>query len=123
MNFERTKEFYSSYSLKNTCQCAYCQNYIKEIRSAYPLVAEYLEKLGINIERPFETLPLEPDEYGNIEYLCGQYIVLGNKNGFIEKNIDGVNIEISKCHPSTNIKESHFVIEIYPIHLKWTIES
>ncbi len=121
MNCEKTREFYLSY--EDICPCIYCQNYIKEIRGTYPLVAEYLEKLGVNIEKPFETIPLDPDENGNIEYVCGQYVVFGNKNKFIEKSIGGVNISISEIHPSTGIKESHFVIEIYPICLKWTIED
>ena len=53
MNVEKTKAFYEKINHDDLCSCAYCQNYIKEIRSSYPTLAEYLERLGVDIEKPF----------------------------------------------------------------------
>lgn len=64
MDIKRTKQYYKQLSSHDLCDCAYCQNYIGEIKSTYPKVAEYLFSLGIDIEKPFETMPLEPDETG-----------------------------------------------------------
>ncbi len=47
MNIEKTRQFYKDYD--DLCDCAYCKNYIKEIRKAYLDLAEYLDKLGVDI--------------------------------------------------------------------------
>lgn len=117
----KTREYYRHLNADDLCQCAYCRNYMKEIQAAYPLVAVYLSRLGIDAEKPFETMPLEPDVNGNIMYIGVQYIVIGNRSGFTETSIGDVNVRIAESHPSTDITEDHFVIEIDPITLKWTV--
>lgn len=123
MSIKETKQYYDSLTAKDLCNCAYCRNYIREIRNAYPKVAEYLLALGVDIEKPFETIPLEPDETGGIEYLSSQYIVIGNTDGFIKTVIDTVTVDITDSHPLTNIDKPHFVIEIYPVRLKRTVQK
>lgn len=105
------------------CDCVYCCNYIREIRNAYPRVAEYLLTLGVDIEKPFETIPLEPDETGYIEYISSQYIIIGNPDDFDKTVIDTVTVDITDSHPSTGIDKPHFVIEIYPVRLKRTAHT
>ena len=119
MDIKRTKQYYKQLSSHDLCDCAYCQNYIGEIKSTYPKVAEYLFSLGIGIEKPFETMPLEPDETGYIEYISPQYIAIGSPDDFVETTIDSVNVGIAESYPSTQIDETHFVIEVGPVRLKW----
>ena len=121
MNIEKTREYYSHLTSDDLCQCDYCKNYVKEIKAAYPEVAKYLDSIGIDIEKPFETMPLEPDENENIEYICGQYVVIGSSEGFQPQLVGDIEIDIAIHHPSSNISDEHFVIEIYNILLKWTI--
>ena len=45
MTVDRTREFYKDFD--DICDCAYCKNYIKEIRKAYPDLEEYLDKLEL----------------------------------------------------------------------------
>lgn len=123
MSIKETKQYYDSLTAEDLCNCAYCRNYIREIRNAYLKVAEYLLALGVDIEKPFETIPLEPDETGGIEYLSSQYIVIGNTDGFIKTVIDTVTVDITDSHPLTNIDKPHFVIEIYPVRLKRTVQK
>ena len=123
MSIKETKQYYESLTAEYLCNCAYCRNYIREIRNAYPKVAEYLLALGVDIEKPFETIPLEPDETGGIEYLSSQYIVIGNTDGFIKTVIDTVTVDITDSHPLTNKDKPHFVIEIYPVRLKRTVQK
>ena len=59
MDIRRTKLYYEQISNRDLCDCAYCQNYVREIKVTYPKVAEYLCSLGIDIEKPFETMPLD----------------------------------------------------------------
>ncbi len=110
MDMKRTQDYYEQLSYDDSCSCAYCQNYIRQIKCEYPVIAEYLQELGIDIEKPFETMPLEPDSDGYIEYITAQYIVCGEQTGFETITIDSVSIE-----------EPHFIIEIYPIRLKWVM--
>ena len=121
MDIERTKEFYNQIKADDLCNCVYCQNYIREIKSTYPKVSEYLSRLGVDIEKPFETMPLEPDRSGYIEYICSQYIVYGTPDDFIKMMVDSVCVDIAESHPATTIEGVHFVIEIYPIRLKWVM--
>ena len=121
MDIEKTKSYYSRLKSEALCDCAYCRNYIHEVKAAYPKVADYLLSLGIDIEKPFETMPLEPDEKGYIEYIGVQYIVYGSPEGFNKTIIKSVRIDVTDSHPSTQIKEDHFVIEISPIRLRWSI--
>ena len=68
MDTEKTRAFYSQLSGKDICGCAYCQNYVRQIRAAYPEATDYLSRLGVDVEKPLETMPLEPDETGQLEY-------------------------------------------------------
>ena len=120
MDIEKTKDYYRTLSESELCSCDYCKNYYKEIRKSYPLLSDYLMKMGIDIEKPFETMPIEPYE-GMIEYFDVQYIVMGSRLDFKDTTISGVHIGIADSHPMSEIKEEHFVIEISPILLKWTM--
>ena len=121
MDVEKNQKYYKHLGSTDLCQCAYCKNYVKEIRKSYPLVSKYLEDMGIDIEKPFETMPLEPDEKQTIEYIGSQYISFGDVKHFKKTVISGVNIDVAESHPSTGIKENHFVIELFPIILKWVM--
>lgn len=123
MNAEKTRAFYSKLNSQDVCGCAYCQNYVRQIRAAYPAVADYLSRLGVDIEKPLETMPLEPDEAGELEYAGPQYIVCGTPDGFAETQIGSVHVGIATSYPSTGLEEPHFVIELYPIKLKWSFND
>ena len=119
MNIEKTEDYYKKLKSKDICQCAYCQNYVREIKKEYRDLDKYLEGIGVDIEKPFETMPLEEKD-GYIEYASVQYIVMGSKESFKESKVGDVTITLADSHPTTGIEEEHFVIEIYPIVLKWT---
>lgn len=114
-----TKDNRSGYGRENMCGCAYCRNYCARIKAAYPEVARYLASLGVDIEKPFGVSPLEPDEDGYLEYCICQYIVFGTCSEDYSHQIGDVTFGRSDCHPSTKIKEEHFVLDFYPIKLKF----
>lgn len=121
MNIEKNQKYYEHLIPTDLCQCAYCKNYVKEIRKSYPLVSKYLANMGIDIEKPFETMPLEPDAKQNIEYISAQYIAFGDIRHFKKAVISDVNIDIAEYHPPAVVEDDHFVIEIFPITLKWVV--
>ena len=123
MNIERTKQFYRDLRQSDLCGCAYCRNYVKEVAKAYPIVTAYLETLGVDIAKPFETMPLELDETGRMPYVGPQYLVFGEEEGFAAATVKDVNVRIAQSHPCDDIQEPHFVIEIEPIYLPWTMDG
>lgn len=119
INVSGTRAFYHSITESSLCDCGYCRNYRLQVRSAFPDVAMYLGSLGIDIEKPFETSPLEPDENGMLEYCCCQYIALGNCNPEYHHRIADIEFCVAKSHPETGIGQAHFVLEFSPIKLKY----
>ena len=123
VDIANTKAYYNSITETSLCECAYCRNYRLQVKSAFPKVAEYLCSLGIDIEKPFETSPLEPNENGMLEYCCCQYIAFGTYNTEYHCRIDNVEFRIATSYPSTGIEQEHFVIELYPVHLKFVCKT
>lgn len=113
-----TRDYYNSITDSALCNCGYCRNYRLQIKSVLPEVATYLEALGIDIEKPFETSPLEPDENGTLEYCGCQYIVFGSCDPEYRHRIGDVEIRIATSYPSTGIEQEHFVLELFPVRLK-----
>lgn len=122
MNVEKTRTYYKDLHEEDRCPCAYCRNYEREIARAYPALRETLEEMGIDIKKPFETMPLEPDADG-IEYIGAQYLALGEETGFERTRVGDVVIDLAETHPTTDLEEVHFVIEVGPVHLPWTEET
>ena len=118
MDIEKTRQYYKQLTEEDICNCAYCRNYVNKIRSAYMDLARYLDELGADIEKPFETIPVGL-ENGIMFYSGVQYIIIGSVDGFKETSLGDLSVFITDSHPMTNIKEDHFVIEISPIYLKW----
>ena len=120
MDISETRDYYNSLSASMLCGCSYCRNYRSRIRNDYPKIARYLESFGVDIEKPFETSPLEPDQNGIIEYICCQYIVFGKCDAEYNHRIDEVEFRIATSYPSTGIERPHYVVEFYPIRLLYT---
>ena len=122
MSTEKTKQYYDRLTDADICDCAYCRNYVREIRNAYPELTDFLSKAGVDIEKPFEVIPIGPAD-GMMFYSGAQYVVIGAVEESMETSIGNVRIFITDSHPMTDIKEDHFVIELSPINLKWNGEQ
>ena len=118
MDIEKTREYYRNYQRQNTCQCEYCQNLIDEIKGEYPELTFFLDSIGVDIERPFETsIPYEYKKgIWNFPYV--QYLVVGNADGFREKTVNDITVSICANHPDATYKGEYFVIEFGPVYVK-----
>ena len=56
---EKTRQYYQAMGPGEPCSCNNCKNYCARVKAAYPAAAEYLAGLGVEIEKPLETSPLE----------------------------------------------------------------
>ena len=119
VDLTETKRYYNSIAETSMCDCGYCRSYRLQVKTAYPKVAEYLIAFGIDIEKPFETSPLEPDENGVLEYCCCQYIAFGKCESDYHHRVGDVEFRVATSYPSTGIEQEHFVIELFPIRLKY----
>lgn len=119
IDIEQTRHYYETIKMENLCDCNYCKNYYGRVKATYPLMADYLNTMGVDIEKPYETSPLEVDENGNLEYCCCQYIVFGDCDVAWQYEIGGVEFRIATSYPNTGIQQKHFVIELFPIKLKY----
>lgn len=118
---QKTENYYRSIEAAHLCGCLYCKSYCRQVKSAYPAAAAYLASLGVDIEKPFETSPLEPDENGILEYCACQYIVFGSCPDSYQHQIGDVTFRRAASHPGTGISAEHFVLEFSPIRLKFSI--
>ncbi len=119
MDLEKTRAFYSRISSGDVCGCAYCQNYVRRDQGGLSRSGGLPVPPGRGRGKaPGDHAP-EPDETGQLEYAGPQYIVCGTPEGFTETQIGSVRIEIAASHPATGVEEPNFVIELYPIRLKW----
>ena len=123
VDIKTTKAYYHSIIETALCDCAYCRNYRLQVREAFPKVAEYLYSLGIDIEKPFETSPLEPDENGMVEYCCCQYVAFGTCSSEYQYKIDNIDFRVATSYPNTGIEQEHFVIELHPVRLKFVCKD
>ncbi len=119
VDIEKTRAYYNSIAQETLCDCAYCKNYYAMVKAAYPEVAAYLASFGIDIEKPHEISPLEPDENAMLEYCCCQYIVFGSCSDAYSHRIGEVEFGKGTSYPNTGITEEHFVLDFYPIWLKF----
>ncbi len=122
MDIEKTRKYYDQLTDDDICSCAYCRNYVREIKASYPDLADYLDKMGADIEKPFEAIPVGPAD-GIMFYSGVQYVVMGSADDFRETSIGDARVSVTDSHPMTDIKEDHFVIEISPVYLKWNEEQ
>ena len=119
VDIPKNNAYYQSITEASMCDCSYCRSYRLQIKAAYPKVAEYLASLGIDIEKPFETSPLAPDENRMLEYCGCQYIVFGRCESEYHHRIGGVEFRVASSYPSTGIEQEHFVMELFPVQLKY----
>ncbi len=119
IDIEKTRKYYECIKPDDMCSCDYCHNFYLQVRESYTNISRYMSELGTDIEKPFETSPLEPDEDGIIEYCPCQYVVFGKAPKDFIKRLDDVTISLASSYPDINLTEDYFVLDIYPIKLKW----
>ena len=112
----KTKEYYNSLPLDMLCDCDYCKLYYIKSRNDFAVVGFGLDKYGVDIEKPFEVMSLEPDESGMLDYIGVQYIVFGTFSNDNSYYVGEFNIKIAHSHPNTGISDEHFVLEVIPMN-------
>ena len=114
MNLEKTRQYYLELTEEELCQCAACRHYRKMVRASCPDLAAYLDALGVDIEKPFEAIPIGPAGPGML-YSGVQYVLMGSPDDFLETRVGDVEIRVTDAHPMTDIAQKHFVIEAAPV--------
>lgn len=121
VDIQKNKAYYKSYD--DICRCDGCQNYVQTISEKYPQLKDYLNNIGIDIKKPFETLWIENHDDHTIHYLVVQYVVFGEWEKDTSLQFESHNIRKVTHHPMTGIKEDYFVIDIDNIILLWKLDK
>ena len=117
MGVNKNKEYYKALKKEDICNCDYYKSYISQVKKQYPITSGFLKKLGVDIEKPLEIIPLEAKD--DITYYSEiLYVVLGDKSEFKKAKIGKVKVELADSYPDTNIKENHYVIKLSPIAIQ-----
>ena len=66
----KTKEYYNALPLDIVCDCDYCKLHCFKSRKEFSELALWLDKYGVDIEKTFEVMSLEPDESGMLDYIA-----------------------------------------------------
>lgn len=113
-NEKLNSSYYADYV---PCNCEACENYYLQIKEKFPGICAFLEHMNVNPLKPFELIwDNEGEDY--IYFGC-QYLVFGELQEDYKEIIDGVEITENKYfHPSTGVKEEHFILDFGPIRLK-----
>jgi hypothetical protein len=87
MDIKKTRSYYENKMRDNVCQCDYCQNFIDEVKGAYPEIAEYLSSLGVNRAEDetsawFTQKQLEQDSFEVGVYTFNKSNIRRWKDGF-----------------------------------------
>ena len=112
----KTREYYNSFSSGLLCDCDYCKLYYAKSRKEFSELALWLDKYGVDIEKPLEVISIEPDESGMLDYIGVQYIVFGTFSNYNSYYVGDFNIKIADSHPNTGISDEHFVLEVIPMN-------
>ena len=112
----KTREYYNSLSSGLLCDCDYCKLYYAKSRKEFSELALWLDKYGVDIEKPLEVISIEPDESGMLDYIGVQYIVFCTFSNYNSYYVGDFNIKIADSHPNTGISDEHFVLEVIPMN-------
>lgn len=92
-------------------------NYREKVRQAHPAMADFLAFLGVDVEKAFETSPLEPAENGILSYCACQYLVFGACGADYQRQIGDVLFRVATSYPAPKVHGPYFVLECGPICL------
>lgn len=113
----RTRAYYANLPMVDLRNCVYCQNYREKVRQAHPAMADFLAFLGVDVEKAFETSPLEPAENGILSYCACQYLVFGACGADYQRQIGDVLFRVATSYPAPKVHGPYFVLECGPICL------
>ncbi len=124
VDLEKTKAYYNGVQPSDLCDCEGCRNYRARVRQAYPQMAQYLDSLGIDIEKPFHVsyadLPNEPD---TLLYISCCYAAFGECGPDFSRQIDGLVLTRAGACPDSGVDEPHIELQIVELKLPFQEEK
>lgn len=115
VDLAKTKAYYQALKEESLCNCEPCKQYYLNARAFLPDLALWLDDNGVQIEKPFEVMSIALDESNEVCYLSIQYVLFGVCPKDFSFSHGDFEIQLANSHPSTEISEAHFVIEVFSI--------
>ena len=125
IDLDATKKYSATHNL---CDCADDRNFYVQSREKFPKLTEFLEELGLLIDRPDEIGSVT---YNNeVEYLFISYTVVGKILEFDKYEIDMfdgdlfLNIVIDNWYvPNEQTTDEYFTVTVYNVTLPWVLDE
>lgn len=124
VDIDITKEYYRTYS--DLCDCDGCKNFYQAIRGHSAELTEFLEKFGIDVEKPIEAMWFAVDKQSRTVDYTAYYSVHGTAaKGEYEIDFEGINVVVQtpKNSPNTEMPEPYFVFQIFNLFLPWVLSD
>lgn len=126
-DIEATTDYYRNLSL---CECADCRNFYAQVKTALPMLTDFLSKLGIDVSRPDEISSVFNHAEGKEDYLmvaytvCGKIITSGKYEIDIRDNDLFLSAGIDNLYvPNEQKTNEYFTVAIYGICLPWVLNE
>ncbi|MCC8082180.1 MAG: hypothetical protein LIO80_09290 [Lachnospiraceae bacterium] len=74
VDIDMTRQYYDECTDEDCCSCGYCQAYRRQVRNAYPEVSAYLDRLGIDIGKPAESIYWDIDQEGLVGFIASYWV-------------------------------------------------
>lgn len=116
VQIENTKKWYKENFEQS--QSDYCKAFRKSFSSTYAATADLLSFYGVDVTRPLEISPAEP-EGDMITYNSVQYVLKGSCTITRNHLIEGLIMRNTDTHPSYQQAENTFVIKLEGVRLPW----
>lgn len=125
IDFDATKRYSATHNL---CDCADDRNFYVQSREKFSKLTEFLEELGLLIDRPDEIGSLT---YNNeVDYLFISYTVVGKileADKYEFDMFDGdifLNIVIDNWYvPNEQTTDEYFTVTVYNVKLPWVLNE
>jgi len=118
VDFDRTQKYYIDDEYKDRCYCGSCKTYYAEIKERYPILDEYLSKMGVDVSKPLEAPSMGLGKNKQYKEYFAWYVVFGECDVDFAIKLGDLTIYRQLSYPPTNLDEMYFVLEITGIVFK-----
>ena len=123
---DSTRKYYATYS--NDCTCASCRNFHKNIKEMPSDVKDFLERFGIDIDKPIEQMSSIVIKEDNLVEQEVSYCVKGTASSVEGYEIDIGNVQIvihnkKRGMPNHEMTEPYFAFILFNMLFHWTVDD
>ena len=123
VDVEKTKAYYSAFREEDLCDCEGCRYYRAHVRQAFPIIADYFDSLGMDIEKPFSVSYVEMEKESKMLYMACCYVAFGDCGLDFRQMIDGAVLTRAGACPDSGVEDAHIELAIETLTMPYHKEE